>query len=185
VYLDNGSGSFEPGSDALVASVSLLTLTGGVQSLPFVDGDPDAQAPFGTSKTYFVAVETTLDAASQTPNSFQVTHLTGTSSTGDDATYDIPLTLEGSANVSTGVIDTVLGASNCSAPYDLNLFDVIVSSALTCQAGTTLRAGPMFLVAPTGTLSFRAGERVVLGSGFQVQTGATFTVEIDPLLQPE
>ena len=39
LYLDDGSGSFEPGADSLVTTVS--TFTGGVETLVPADGDPD------------------------------------------------------------------------------------------------------------------------------------------------
>ncbi len=57
---------------------------------------------------------------------------------------------------------------------------------LVCEAGTTLStAGSFQVVAPGGNVTFRAGERIVLGNGFSVETGTTFTVEIDPLLKPD
>jgi hypothetical protein len=95
------------------------------------------------------------------------------------------LTFEPAADVSTARIDTVIYTSSCTAPFDLNLANATVSGAVTCQAGTVIRAGSAFVVAaPSGDLTFQAGEAIELKSGFKVQTGAAFTAEIDPGLQP-
>jgi hypothetical protein len=68
VRLDDGDGLFESdGSDALVADVDALSLTGGAQTVLFADGDPDVQVSATYSKTYWISVLTTGDASFQTP----------------------------------------------------------------------------------------------------------------------
>jgi hypothetical protein len=93
VYRDaNGSGVFEPATDALVTSVPTLTLTGGVATVAFVDGDANVQVAVGTPRAYFVVVELTTTASGQVPNRFRVTLLqTGASrSVVEDRTVRYP-----------------------------------------------------------------------------------------------
>ena len=54
---------------------------------------------------------------------------------------------------------------------------------MICEAGTVLTAGDNFLVVSPGNLTFRAGQRVDLEAGFEVQ-GGSFEAEIDPSLEP-
>ncbi len=186
VHLDDGSATFDPGSDILVTIVSGLTPSAGVATIAFTDDDPNVQVPFGAPETYFVAVQMTSDASAQTPNSFQGTHLVEASSTGEDAVHDLPLTLELGVNSTTGVIDTVLSTASCTAPFDLNLSNITVSTSLVCEAGTVIRTGTAVAVAsPAGDMTFRAGQSVELRDGFDVEANASFTAEIDPGLQPQ
>ncbi len=103
IYLDDGSGQWEVG-DTLVTTVASLLLTAGVQTVTFTDGDINVQVAAEAAQTYFVVVELTPDASTQVPDVFQVTHLTESSSTGEDAANDLPLTLEFSSNVSSGQV---------------------------------------------------------------------------------
>jgi len=93
IYKDTGSGTFESGTDTLVTTVSTLSLTSGVQTVTFADGDANVQIAAGASSTYFVAVELTSNAELQTPHKFQITHKTQATSTAQDRTNDFPLTL--------------------------------------------------------------------------------------------
>ncbi len=106
VYVDTGSGVFEAGSDTLVATVPSLALTAGVQTVTFVDGSPDVQVVVGTPRTYFVVVEMTSDAEDQLPCAFRITHLTESTSTGEDRDNDILLQLEFATNVTTSIDTT-------------------------------------------------------------------------------
>jgi len=110
VYRDaNGSGVFEPATDALVTSVPTLTLTGGVATVAFVDGDANVQVAVGTPRAYFVVVELTTTASGQVPDRFRVTLLqTGASrSVVEDRTFDIPLRLACPVDVSSTVRQVV------------------------------------------------------------------------------
>jgi hypothetical protein len=104
VYLDDGSGVFEAGNDTLVTTVATLSLTGGVQIVPFTDGDPNVQVSYGTDQTFFVVAALTGNAQNQSPNVFSLSHLTdpasGATSQAEDVTADIPLTLARADNVS-------------------------------------------------------------------------------------
>jgi hypothetical protein len=95
IYRDTGSpGVFEAGSDTLLATLDPLSLSAGVQTVGFGDGDANVQVVHGTPETFFAVVTLTSDANSQTPHRFQVTHLTESSSTAEDRAYDLPLSLE-------------------------------------------------------------------------------------------
>jgi len=104
IYLDNGSGTFEAGLDTLVATVNTLTLNNGLQSIVFLDYSFSFLVAYGWPRTYFVVVNLTADAASQTPNHFIVTHITESSSKAEDRDNDIPLIMEYAPNVSSSVI---------------------------------------------------------------------------------
>jgi hypothetical protein len=114
VYLDDGSGLFEEDQDTLAATVSILSLTNGFQTVSFVDGDPYVQVGYGTPRTYFVAAEFSCEAADQTPATFRVTHWTRSSSTAEDRDHDIPLTLEFVENATATVTAYQLGPSDIS-----------------------------------------------------------------------
>jgi len=184
LYLDDGSGSFESGADSLVTTLS--TFTGGIETLIPADGDPDAQVSFGTTKKFFVVLQMAADASSQTPDHFVATQLVlDCSNAAEDSPHDIPLTVEHADDVSTGRIDTSIFTSSCSAPFDLNLENATLNTAVTCQAGTIIRAGNAFVVAaPGGDLTCQAGEGINLMNGFEVEAGAALTAQIDPGLLP-
>ena len=112
-----------------------------------------------------------------------VEHHTETSSTGEDANADIPLILEFAENVKTGKVDTELTTASCQSAAALSLDNRTVSTTVTCEAGTVLTAGDNFIVISPGNLTFRAGQRIDLEDGFEVQSGS-FKAEIDPSLEP-
>ena len=58
-----------------MATIATLALTNGVQTIPFADGDPNVQVPFGTPATFFVVAQLTANASEQAPNQFRVVHL--------------------------------------------------------------------------------------------------------------
>lgn len=110
VYRDaNGNGVFEPAADALVTSVPTLTLTAGVATVAFADGDTNVQVVLGAPRTYFVVAEIAAAASGQVPNQFRVTLLqTGAArSVLEDRTFDIPLRLACPADVSSTVRQVV------------------------------------------------------------------------------
>jgi hypothetical protein len=87
--------------DVEVASVNSFNLAAGVQSLVFTDGDPNVELTPGSPKTYFVVATLHPGAGSSVPSQFEITHLTESSSSGEDATFDIPITLEFEADTTT------------------------------------------------------------------------------------
>jgi hypothetical protein len=98
VHLDaDSSGTFDPANDPAVATVSELTLTNGVLSVPF-SGSAAAsiQIAPATTRTYFVVPKIAEFAAAQSPNTVRVSHLShGTGrSVVRDATTSAALTIE-------------------------------------------------------------------------------------------
>jgi len=122
IYLDDGSGDFDKDNDTLVTTVATLSLTAGVETVTFTDGDTNVQVAYGTPRTYFVAAELTSDAATQTPNKFRSTHDTTSSSTAEDRAHDIALSLEyvadkpSSYTTTAHIITASAGANGSIAP---------------------------------------------------------------------
>lgn len=93
--------------DTVVTTTATLSLSGGVQTVSFADGDTNAQVPATTSRTYFVVVQLTGDASAQTPNSFQVTFDPDADSLAEDRTEDASVSIEDTDPVSTGAVEAV------------------------------------------------------------------------------
>jgi hypothetical protein len=191
LYLDDGSGAFGLPGDSLVEVEGILTLVSGVLSIPLAGGGPAVQSGVGEPKRYFVVVTMTSNAASQTPDSFELIHLTESSSSGNDASTPaapftplVPVRLEYHPDTETGMVDTDLTSASCKAPFELDLEGFLVSSALVCEAGTVLTAGDGLTVDPTGDLTLRAGQRVRFVTDFSVQPGGELATGIDPTLEP-
>jgi len=107
VWLDDGSGAFEPGADLLVQAVATLSLDGdGVQALSIPAGDPSGRVPALQSRTYFVTAELTPDASQQTPSSFRLV-LRAASTTASDP-GGTPLSLEDPVDAPSGVLDVAV-----------------------------------------------------------------------------
>jgi hypothetical protein len=108
VYLDDGSGVFESGSDTLVTTVGALALDGsGDQIVTLPDGDANVQLPESTgTRTYFVVIELTADyptdPARNGVTAIRITHITEASSTAEDSPNDLPLSLAFTANTESG-----------------------------------------------------------------------------------
>ncbi len=94
LYRDDGSGAFEPVLDTPIATVAPLSLLSGRQVITFAYQNPHTQLAFGTPMTYFVAVELTGNAAAQTPNRWQMAHITQDGSIVVDWGFRDPLQLE-------------------------------------------------------------------------------------------
>ncbi|MGB0384626.1 MAG: FG-GAP-like repeat-containing protein [Ardenticatenaceae bacterium] len=111
IYLDDdGSGAFDVFNDTLVATVDTLSLTAGVQNVTFAQNDPDVHLLLGTPRTYFVVLEPTANANTQTratardcPYCLRVTHLS-MNSTAQDRDHDIGLTQSYTESVSSRLI---------------------------------------------------------------------------------
>jgi hypothetical protein len=80
---------------------------------------------------------------------------------------------------SNGPIETVsLLGTACTGQLDEVLTSGVgVSGPLTVEACNSITAGPYPIV--SGSVSFRAGSRIVLRDGFSVSAGAIFSAEID------
>jgi len=143
VYRDDGSGVFEPVSDFLAVTVSTLSLSaGGVQQVSFVDGNTDAQVVFGSPQTYFVVLEL---VSAGLVNMLRATHLTESSSTGEDRDHDIPLKLEFALNTPTPMMVLEAGPG-ADCPADLVRANQILSGTQTLKATATATLGPNLIV---------------------------------------
>ncbi len=186
IYHDDGDGVFTPdGPDANFHTVnSPFTLAAGVLTLSFVDGEPDAQVAYGTDERFFVALDLAIDQSLANPNTFVVTHLTESSSTGEMSSADIPLTLEYLADTSSSTLSVV---------------DVLATTKLTdsadgvCDADCSLREaiitanttpGPQIIMLGPGTHDLSiAGtdENLSLTGDLDITDGVTITAA-DPAL---
>ncbi len=115
IYRDDGSGLFEVTGDTLVAVLNSLTLTDGIQSIAFSDGDPNARVVHGSPVTYFTVVELTPSAAGQTPNRFRLTHQTEEGAAAEDRDHDLPLELQATAHVPSGYYTAVGGVAGSTS----------------------------------------------------------------------
>ena len=106
VFRDTGSGVFESDTDVLVKVLTSLSLSSGVQTVTFTDGDPDVAVSAAATRSYFVATLMTANASSQSPNAFRITHVTEASSTAEDRTHDTPLALAPVGNTSSSLVYT-------------------------------------------------------------------------------
>ena len=90
----SADGTWGP-TDTVVITIATLSLSAGVQTIDFTDGDSNVQIPAPTSsKTYFVVTEMTDDASSQTPNVFQVTFDPDADSLVEDRAEDSSVSIE-------------------------------------------------------------------------------------------
>ena len=186
VYLDDGTGVFDAGDSEVISisDFSSIDLNGdGVLTVELMDGDPNAEVVFGTPKTFLVVAELTDILSARSITNFKFEHRTESSSSADDATADIPLTLEFVENFQGVEVDTELTTETCKAPFDLNLESQTIDATAVCEAGTVLRAGSGFVLVSPGDLTFRAGQGIELADEFEVQ-GGSFSTEIDPELEP-
>ncbi len=148
VYRDDGSGVFEEDNDVWVTAVSDLTLTNGLQTIPFADGDANVQLVWDAPRTYFVVVELAAnlvdDPNRNDINTIHLTHITEASSTGEDRDFDIPLRLAYAANVSadlelrgpTAIILLDMSAHQSTWIYDaiaLSLIGLLILSGVAWQ----------------------------------------------------
>lgn len=137
VHVDaDSSGAFDPANDPAVATVTQLTLTNGVLSLPFTGGLAAAlEVAAGATRTYFVVLKIAESAAVQNPNSVRVIHLSHGSgrSIMRDATSNAALTIESAsiANAPSGFISAQ--AAHTYTDYAYLYFD---SATATGTAAT-------------------------------------------------
>ncbi|MEM1180733.1 MAG: cadherin-like domain-containing protein, partial [Acidobacteriota bacterium] len=103
IYLDDGSGAFEIGSDSVVSTVDTLSLTDGV--LTIAVGGPDFTLPLGAARTLFVVASFDASASAAVSDELRLTHLTESSSTAVDDDHDIPLTLEYSSDTPSSLVE--------------------------------------------------------------------------------
>jgi hypothetical protein len=67
---------------------------------------------------------------------------------------------------------------------DVVLSNETISSDRVVAACQTLTAAPDVVIESPAEVTFLAGQRIILGDGFRVDSGARFTARIDPSLLP-
>ena len=68
----------------------------------------------------------------------------------------------------------------CYGVLNLSIENQSLNTTETFEACETITAGPAVTVTSTGNVTFQAGERVILKSGFSVEDGGVLSVIIDP-----
>lgn len=106
VWLDDGSGVFEPGADTLVVTVDYLSFANSQLTIDFLIGNPAGRFELGTPKNYWVVVELAPDAHLQTPHQLALKHCTRTEYTSSARHWDhsVSLELEWVENLWTGTM---------------------------------------------------------------------------------
>ncbi len=143
VRLDDGDGLFETdGSDFLVADIADLSLVTGLQPVPFIDGDTNAQISIigPASRTYWVSVRTTSDASTQTPNSFCMVFDPDADALVEGKTPDFSVSIQDTDPVDTMTVPTAVRVTRFStdspglsaAPLlTLIFFSIVVGGVVT------------------------------------------------------
>jgi len=110
VFRDTGSGDYEFLWDEWVTTVSTLSWTSGMQYIPLPAGSATVRISPGGTETYFVVLNTDMNAASETEDEFYVLNALGSYSDQTNTThavdreYGIPLMKEYVDNISTSWI---------------------------------------------------------------------------------
>lgn len=106
VWLDDGSGAFEPGADALLVTIDQLTFAVSQLQIELPTGDPNVRFGFGAPRSYWVVVELAADAHLQTPHQLALKHCTRTeySSSAWHWEHSVGLELEWVGNLWTGTM---------------------------------------------------------------------------------
>ncbi|MCK4613768.1 MAG: hypothetical protein KAU14_03110, partial [Thermoplasmata archaeon] len=102
-----GDGTWESDNDTLVKTISNLSLSDGIQKIVFSDGNSNLRISANNSKTYFIVVELTSNAASQTPNTFQVTFDPDDDSLNEDRTEDTSICVADSSPTTSENVEAV------------------------------------------------------------------------------
>ena len=103
LYLDDGDSDFDPQTDTLLAQTSNITLNpGGILSLSL---GSTVSSQVGNDAILYFAFDIEANADQQSPSSFRVSlHQTNLSGAAQDVDSNVPLTLEFSEDVASGVI---------------------------------------------------------------------------------
>lgn len=159
LFLDDGSATFNPESDTLVRVLDSLALVDGVQTVMLADGAMEGRVPFNAPRTYFVAVRLTADASRRVPHQLRVTHVTGATSTAEDAEHDLPLALEYAPEVTSRMVVAVAPPSatptrtptrtRTSTPTRASTPTLLPSPTYTAPA--TVTSSPTAVPPPTPT----------------------------------
>lgn len=108
IYRDNGNKTFETVNDTLAYETKLPTIgSGGAFTLSLPDYSPALKVLTENSVSFFIVVKLTSFASGMNPKSFLLTHVTEKSSKADDRDYDINLSMEYTANISSTILEAI------------------------------------------------------------------------------
>ncbi len=150
LYLDDGDGLFNSGSDTLVHTETDLSLTNGLHTITLTDDDPNSMVSQAVvSKTYFLAVELEGaligNPARNGITDIRLTHQTENSSQAEQAGTDVPLRMAYTPNTSAQIellgptID--LGISKVATPTLATPGDTITYTLTFSNAGISTASG--------------------------------------------
>ncbi|MEM7048303.1 MAG: FG-GAP-like repeat-containing protein [Acidobacteriota bacterium] len=107
LFRDDGDAIFEPTTDDTLffTQGAPFALTNGVLTLTMIDGDPHVLLAHGSDQSWWLAADISPSATTATPETFQVSHVTSASSSGEMAANDTPLVLEFQADISSSSIE--------------------------------------------------------------------------------
>jgi hypothetical protein len=138
VYRDaDGDGAFDPRADLhLGTAASILPYSDGIQRVLIPDAEPAAQIAYDAPATLFVVVRLQPDAGNPSPHTFCVTHLTESSSRGEDSVTNEQLKLAYAANTTSGVVTADPSANQIGLHRKRNFFiDLNGNGSWDKQAG--------------------------------------------------
>ena len=155
VYADDGSGSFEVGTDPLVQVVTgPYTLVDGRFDIPVADGDPNGQINAATTRRFFLALGGEIGGSGQPANTFRVAFEGGDQIDMEHRDSDVPI----------GVVQGTLAES---ALITLTFVPQPPAIAITAPSdAASLFTGDVDIdYASTGELGTAAGVRRVVDAG--------------------
>ncbi|MEM6456879.1 MAG: Ig-like domain-containing protein, partial [Acidobacteriota bacterium] len=105
IHRDDGSGAFDAANDVEIGALTTFASVDDALSVPIADGQAAAQFAFGAPARVFVVATFENDASASGVGAIRFVHVTEASSTAEDASADLPIRLESSANVATDPVD--------------------------------------------------------------------------------
>ena len=105
-----------PTGTVIATAGAPFSLSSGVLTLAFADGDPNVQQAAGAPPTYLYVVPTLAAAASSaSPNQFQIYHVTESGSSAEDASADLPVRIERQGDTGPGSIQALPAAGDADS----------------------------------------------------------------------
>ncbi len=117
VHVDDGSSTYDPGIDPLVARIETLELS--PQVVELVRGDPRLRVPPGGQRLFFVVADLTAEASASGVSQFRLLNDTRTGRQGRDAVSGALLRIENPGLVGTDLVNT---GSDSVAPFVTSIF---------------------------------------------------------------
>ena len=194
VVRDDGDGAFTV-ADTEVAVVGSLALTAGVQTVVIADDQEAARVGPASTGVFFVVLELTADADSQSVTTVVVTHQVASSSTAEDATADLPVTAEPAVDVASSQVaaaprvcdhewmEAVSGDWNVAGNWVGGVPVVAASVCITIEGSYTVDVSSA--TAAVGSLEVDGGSGTVnlhIGSGGTLSSDGPVSIAMGDVL---